>query len=54
LKGQWASDTFVTNYLPLVLFPILYLGAKFATKTPVIKPLEMDFVTGIDEIEADT
>jgi yeast amino acid transporter len=54
LKGQWATDTFVTNYLPLALFPILYLGAKIATKVPVVKPLDMDFVTGLDEIEADT
>jgi yeast amino acid transporter len=54
LKGEWASDTFVTNYLPLALFPILYFGAKIATKVPVVKPLDMDFVTGLDEIEADS
>ncbi|KAJ3506059.1 hypothetical protein NLJ89_g7085 [Agrocybe chaxingu] len=24
LKGRWATDTFVTNYLPLALFPIIY------------------------------
>ncbi|KDQ63822.1 hypothetical protein JAAARDRAFT_392423 [Jaapia argillacea MUCL 33604] len=54
LKGSWATDTFVTNYLPLALFPIMYIIAKFVTKTPVVKPLEMDFQTGLDEIERDT
>ncbi|PPQ72714.1 hypothetical protein CVT26_003009 [Gymnopilus dilepis] len=54
LKGAWATDTFVTNYLPLVLFPILYLGAKYYYREPAKKPHEMDFVTNIKEIEADT
>jgi len=54
LKGNWATDTFVTNYLPLILFPIMYIGAKFWYRQPVKKPLEMDFVTNIKEIEADT
>lgn len=53
LKGQWATDTFVTNYLPLVLFPILYVGSKFFYKEAVKKPHEMDFVTNIKEIEAE-
>ncbi|KAF8203090.1 amino acid permease [Pholiota molesta] len=51
LKGGWATDTFVTNYLPLILFPILYVGAKLYYKEPVKSPLEMDFVTDIKEIE---
>jgi len=54
LKGHWAVDTFVTNYLPLVLFPILYAGAKFWTKKPIVKTHEMDFVSDLDEIEAST
>lgn len=54
LKGQWAKDVFVTNYLPLVLFPIFYIGAKFYYKVPVKKAHEMDFVTNIKEIEAET
>ncbi|KAF8601762.1 amino acid permease [Ceratobasidium sp. AG-I] len=54
LKGRWATDTFVTNYLPFVLFPILYIGAKFWYRQPMPKPHEMDFVSGIAEIEADT
>ncbi|CAE6465160.1 unnamed protein product [Rhizoctonia solani] len=54
LKGNWAVDTFVTNYIPLVLFPILYIGAKFVRRQPMPKPHEMDFYSGIAEIEADT
>ncbi|KAF8219212.1 hypothetical protein L208DRAFT_1342217 [Tricholoma matsutake] len=54
LKGEWVVATFVTNYLPFVLFPILYTGAKLWTRCPVVKPEEMDFVSGIAEIEADS
>lgn len=51
LKGSWATDTFITNYLPLVLFPILYIGARFYYRGSIRKPHEMDFVTNIKEIE---
>ncbi|OBZ79129.1 putative proline-specific permease put4 [Grifola frondosa] len=54
LKGKWATDTFVTNYLPLALFPVLYFGAKLWFRIPMVRPEEMDFVTGLKEIEADT
>ncbi|QRV83617.1 amino acid permease [Ceratobasidium sp. AG-Ba] len=54
LKGNWEVDTFVTNYLPFVLFPILYIGAKFVYRQPMVRPSEMDFTSGIAEIEADT
>lgn len=54
LKGGWATDTFITNYLPLILFPILYLGAKYYYRQPIKKAHEMDFVTNIKEIEATT
>ncbi|KAG9106465.1 hypothetical protein FRC07_008817 [Ceratobasidium sp. 392] len=54
LKGNWDVATFVTNYIPLILFPILYIGAKFYYRQPMPTPAEMDFVSGIAEIEADT
>lgn len=54
LKGGWDTPTFVTNYLPLVLFPILYIVAKFYYKENIKKPHEMDFVTNIKEIEEET
>ena len=54
LKDSWETDTFVTNYLPLALFPILYVGAKLYFRTPMVKPEEMDFISGLKEIEAAT
>ena len=54
LKGHWATDSFVTNYIPFILFPILYVGAKFYFRTPLVKPEEMDFITGLKEVEAIT
>jgi len=54
LKGGWATDIFVTNYLPLVGFPIMYVGAKLYYRQPIAKPHEMIFITDIDAIEAET
>ncbi|KAJ7122736.1 amino acid permease/ SLC12A domain-containing protein [Mycena epipterygia] len=59
LKGNWVVANFVTNYLPFVLFPILYAGAKYyywrTGKGWRWTPVEdLDFVTDIAEIEADT
>ncbi|KAL0580286.1 hypothetical protein V5O48_001703 [Marasmius crinis-equi] len=54
LKDSWATDTFVTNYLPLILFPILYFGAKIWRKTRIVRASEMDFVSGLAEIEAES
>ncbi|TFK64955.1 amino acid permease [Pluteus cervinus] len=54
LKGKWAADTFVTNYLPLALFPLMYIIARRYYRQPIVKPSEMDFVSGLAEIEAVT
>jgi len=54
LKDHWVTSTFVTNYLALVLFPILYFGARIYYQEGSKKPHEMDFVTNIAEIEAET
>lgn len=54
LKGGWNTATFVTNYMAFILFPILYLVWKLKTKVPIIKTANMDFISGLDEIEADT
>jgi len=54
LRGNWHISTFITNYLALFLFPILYLGARIYYQEGPKKPLEMDFITNINEIEADT
>jgi len=59
LNGNWVVATFITHYLPFVLFPILYAGAKFyywrsGKRWQMVKPENMDFVTNIAEIEAET
>ena len=52
MKDNWATDTFVTNYLPLILFPILYFGARIWRRTSFIHPKDMDFISGLAEVEA--
>ncbi|TCD71468.1 hypothetical protein EIP91_008848 [Steccherinum ochraceum] len=52
LKDSWDTATFITNYLPLMLFPILYVGARLWRREPVIRPEDMDFFSGLEEIEA--
>lgn len=53
LKDSWQTDTFLTNYLPLILFPIIYIGARFYYKQPLVNAVDMDFRSDIAEIEAD-
>ena len=54
LKGHWNTADFITNYLPFGLFPVMYFSAKYWTRVPVVRPADMDFYTGIAEIEAST
>lgn len=54
LDGGWDTATFVTNYLPFALFPILYFTMRLISRVPLIKPEDMDFQTGLAEIEAAT
>ncbi|KAI0801327.1 amino acid permease [Fomes fomentarius] len=53
LKGNWSTETFVTNYIPFALFPLLYIGAKLYFRTPLVKPEDMDFISGLKEVEAE-
>ncbi|KAF9513613.1 hypothetical protein BS47DRAFT_1344102 [Hydnum rufescens UP504] len=47
LKGGWNRADFITNYLPLALFPILYFGARYLLyKNPMVDAADMNFVTG--------
>ena len=54
LRGHWNTANFITNYFPFVLFPVLYISAKYWTRVPAVRPVDMDFYTGLAEIEADT
>ncbi|TFY78492.1 hypothetical protein EWM64_g5521 [Hericium alpestre] len=53
LKDNWDTSAFVTNYLPFILFPILYIGSRLWYRTPWVKAEDMDFVSDIAEIEAE-
>jgi len=54
LRGEWNTADFITSYLPVALFPVLYIAAKSWTRVPAVKPSEMDFYSGLAEIEAST
>lgn len=53
LHGEWDAPTFVTNYLPVFLFPCLWIGWKLFKRTKFVRANEMDFYSGLDVIEAD-
>jgi amino acid transporter len=52
-KSKAFAANLLTNYLPQALFPMVYFGYKLIKKTSIIKTHEMDFVSGVDEIEAE-
>jgi amino acid transporter len=54
LKGNWSTATFVTDYFPIMFFPVLYIGAKLVMRVPTVRPEEMDFVTNVAEFDAMT
>ncbi|CAK5275790.1 unnamed protein product [Mycena citricolor] len=59
VHGHWSTANFVTNYLPLALFPVMCVAAKCwyhrCRGHPLswIPPDQMDFVSDISEIEAE-
>ncbi|KAH7883763.1 amino acid permease [Phlebopus sp. FC_14] len=53
LRNNWDTATFVTNYLPFILFPILYIGARLYYRVKPVSAAQMDFISDIDQIEAD-
>ncbi|KAG1866248.1 amino acid permease [Suillus tomentosus] len=54
LKGEWNTATFITNYILLITWPIMYLGARFYYGTKPVAAQDMDFTSDIAEILADT
>ncbi|GAA5969023.1 hypothetical protein JCM3765_005268 [Sporobolomyces pararoseus] len=50
---KFKHDTFITAYLGLPIYACLYFGHKFWHKTRVIKPEEVDLITGRKEFDAD-
>lgn len=51
LKGQFKTSSFVTTYMIIPIFIILYFGWKFSKKTKLIKPEDVDLKSLFDEIE---
>ncbi|KAG8221744.1 amino acid permease [Butyriboletus roseoflavus] len=54
LVGNWSTATFVTDYFPIMFFPVLYISAKLVMRVRTVKPAEMDFVTNVAEFDAMT
>ncbi|KAN0082947.1 amino acid-polyamine-Organocation superfamily protein [Tylopilus felleus] len=52
LKGGWSTPKFLIQYLALMLFPVLYGGAKLVMRVPAVRAEDMDFETHVAEFEA--
>ncbi|GAA5847632.1 hypothetical protein JCM5353_004163 [Sporobolomyces roseus] len=50
---RFAHDTFITNYLGIPIYIALYAGHKLWHKTRVIKPEEVDLISGRKEFDMD-
>ncbi|OQE92000.1 hypothetical protein PENNAL_c0008G08732 [Penicillium nalgiovense] len=51
LPGNWSIPTFLFSYTMIGVFPIIYFGWKLFHGTKLLKPEEVDLVTGVPEIE---
>lgn len=45
------TATFITSYIPLVIFPMLYFGYMFVKKTKLIPLADIDFYSGTRDID---
>ena len=54
LKGNWSPLTFVTDYFPIVFFPVLYVAAKLSMGVHPVKADDRDFVTDVADFDAMT
>ncbi|KAK7031615.1 general APC amino acid permease [Favolaschia claudopus] len=48
---KFETSLFLTAYINIPIFAVLYFGYKWKYSTRIWKPLEMDFVTGIPTVE---
>ena len=49
LPGHWNTSDFITRYLMVVLFPLIYFGARWWQKCETLDLLEIDFFSGSRE-----
>ncbi|KAK1232252.1 amino acid transporter [Marasmius sp. AFHP31] len=47
----WKVDAFITSYIALPVFIIMYAGYKIRYKTKTYAPIDVDLVTGLKEID---
>ncbi|EMD33744.1 hypothetical protein CERSUDRAFT_117834 [Gelatoporia subvermispora B] len=52
LSNSWSTATFITTYLPLVLFPLTYILVRILRRTRWVRPEDMDFKSGLEEVMA--
>ncbi|KAI9567925.1 amino acid transporter [Boletus coccyginus] len=51
LKNKWDPIGFFTDYIPIILFPILYVAAKLVMRVPTVGADKMDFVSNVAEFD---
>ncbi|KAF2150556.1 hypothetical protein K461DRAFT_178125 [Myriangium duriaei CBS 260.36] len=50
--GKWSTANFVTSYVAILIFAVLYAGHKIKHKGPLcLKIKEIDLVSGLEEVE---
>ncbi|KAI9567922.1 amino acid permease [Boletus coccyginus] len=54
LKDEWDAIGFFTDYIPIILFPILYVAAKLVMRVPTVSADKMDLVSNVAEFDAMT
>lgn len=50
INGQWNVDTFITAYICIVIFAVLYVGYKLIRRPKFVRVQDMDFTTGRREL----
>ncbi|EXJ81796.1 hypothetical protein A1O1_07861 [Capronia coronata CBS 617.96] len=51
IHGYWSFQNFFTAYFTIVFFLVVYLGWKVVKRTSFVKAVDMDFCTGLAEVE---
>ncbi|KAK0440399.1 amino acid permease [Desarmillaria tabescens] len=54
LEGHWATDSFITSYLPFVIFPTMWICSAIYYRQFMMKPEDMDFIGEVAELVAAT
>ncbi|KIJ47993.1 hypothetical protein M422DRAFT_248140 [Sphaerobolus stellatus SS14] len=49
IKGRWDTGSFISTYLPIPFFVVMFVGYKFWKKTKVVSLKEMDLVSGVSD-----